>query len=440
MNLKDKPGFKSKLVALAFGVSCFGSGVGPSSAQLLEELLNQLVVSHPQILEATSNTIGAEKGIGEARSGYYPTVTVFGDYGYGVTDTPSRRRTRVGELESDQVTARILANQPLFDGFKTWSQVEAATARTVVAEMEAESIRQRIVFQGIGAYLRVLEQNELLELSRKNELTIQQQLSLEDERVSRGSGIELDALFAKSRLQLAREDRVTLEGSLSQAENDFRKLFALPPLYPEMITPSLPIANLPLTREDVIQQALEGNQILLGSKADVLASDADRTAARSDYFPQVSVEAQANYERDVDGSQGRRDEWTVLLRARWKLFDGFLTPSQAARADARYGATMARNTNLSREVEQFAGDAWDEFQTAKSRVKLLQNAVVIAEEVFAARQKLRTVGKETAINVLDAESELFSARIKAVSAEFDTRRAVYRVLLAIGQLTPALIN
>jgi len=47
----------------------------------------------------------------------------------------------------------------------------------------------------------VSRQNQLVELATQNEETIQIQLNLEDERVLKGSGIAIDVLQAKSRLQ-----------------------------------------------------------------------------------------------------------------------------------------------------------------------------------------------------------------------------------------------
>ena len=38
------------------------------------------------------------------------------------------------------------------------------------------------------------------------------------------------------------------------------------------------------------------------------------------------------------------------------------------------------------------------------------------------------------INVLDAESQMFDARIQLVAAQHDARVAVYRLLAAMGQL------
>jgi adhesin transport system outer membrane protein len=57
--------------------------------------------------------------------------------------------------------------------------------------------------------------------------------------------------------------------------------------------------------------------------------------------------------------------------------------------------------------------------------------------VFEARDRLRRAGRETAVNVLDAENEVYSARINYVQAAYDGRRAIYRLLAAMGQLKAA---
>jgi len=54
--------------------------------------------------------------------------------------------------------------------------------------------------------------------------------------------------------------------------------------------------------------------------------------------------------------------------------------------------------------------------------------------VFTSRKKLREAGKETVINVLDAENEIYNAQINLTSARFDHKLAVYQLLLAMGRL------
>jgi outer membrane protein, adhesin transport system len=92
---------------------------------------------------------------------------------------------------------------------------------------------------------------------------------------------------------------------------------------------------------------------------------------------------------------------------------------------------------VARKVDEATRLAWHELETARQRVELLQNAVAIASEVFDARHKLREAGRETVINVLDAENEVYNANINLVEAEGDARLAAYRVLQGMGRLGPA---
>ena len=64
----------------------------------------------------------------------------------------------------------------------------------------------------------------------------------------------------------------------------------------------------------------------------------------------------------------------------------------------------------------------------------LKTASAIAGEVYDLRRKLREAGRETVINVLDAESEFLAAQINFTSAQVDARIGRYQLLLAMGRL------
>ena len=107
------------------------------------------------------------------------------------------------------------------------------------------------------------------------------------------------------------------------------------------------------------------------------------------------------------------------------------TPESAA---FDYGASKDNYSFVVRKVEEQARLSWQALLTVRDRVELLENAVNIASEVFDARQKLRDAGKETVINVLDAESEIFNAQINFAAASYDERVSVFQLLLAMGRL------
>ena len=80
--------------------------------------------------------------------------------------------------------------------------------------------------------------------------------------------------------------------------------------------------------------------------------------------------------------------------------------------------------------------SWQSLVTSRERKELLGNAVNIAAEVFDSRKKLRDAGKETVINVLDAENEVSNAQINYATASYDERVAIYQLLLSMGRMQP----
>ncbi len=159
-----------------------------------------------------------------------------------------------------------------------------------------------------------------------------------------------------------------------------------------------------------------------------------RRLARSDFYPSVDLVAQANMEKDFDLVRGTRHDYSVVLQATWNLFNGFATKSSVAQAAFDYRASLDNLETVTRKVVEDTRIAWNELLTARKRVDLLDNGVNIASEVFIARRKLRQAGKETVINVLDAENEVNNARINLTDASFDSTVAVYRVLQGMGRL------
>jgi adhesin transport system outer membrane protein len=243
-------------------------------------------------------------------------------------------------------------------------------------------------------------------------------------------------LLAKTRLQLARERTVQLRGAMAEANARYRQIFGHPPKPSEMKDPKLALGALPRDIEEAAKTSGTTNPALLASKSEAEIAGRSVNLAKSDYFPKIDLVALANRENDVDSVNGVRHEWSVLLKATWELFSGFGTTASVTAAAREKVAAMDTYQYNRRKIDEELRITWEQLQTARERVKLLSNAAVIAEEVHEARKRLRDSGKETAINVLDAQTELFSARMNAIGAGFDAEVAAFRVLFSMGMLTP----
>lgn len=419
-----------------FSAMLLFSAVPGASAQSLEEELTRALQAHPAIEAVRDDLDVADEAIGEAFSDYLPDLDILADGGYEVTDSPGRRRANDPEFEAFRRRAGATLNQTLFDGLRREGGLRTARLNKTIASLTVDDTVQQILLRGAEAYHNVLRNSRLVELSEANVQTIREKLRLESERVQRGGGLKVDELLAQTRLQIAREQLVAFQGDLIDSNSVYVDVFDRLPEVSAMQEPIPPLELLPRDMETAVDIATGDRPSVLINDRLVDVADEQRTIARSDWYPKVDLVGAANWENDFDGTPGERRDFSVILQISWKIFDGLARPSRTAQAAAAYASSLDRLAFSKRQAAERARITFNELLNARDRVTLLEEAVDLARQVFAARSRLREAGRESAINLLDAELELFLARINLTNAVYDSRIAAYRVLEATGQLTP----
>ena len=421
-------------MALVAAVMVASSASAP--ARTLGEEMEFMIESSPRLHAASRALRAARDEIGVARSSFLPQVSVSGDLGPEYVDSPPNGES----TELTRRTAALTVTQNLFSGYRNSADLAVATIDEQLADLDFRFTTQSLLFDAWSAYLEALRQSELVRLATENRKIIREQMGLEDERVSRGSGIAVDVLLAKARLQLAGERLVAFEGALKNANAHYVRVFGRPPLAGRMVRPEIPPEIVPATLENALEEAGGENINLLTAARRVERAEEVRRAAGADRWPRVDLVGTVDYEEDFNAQRGTERDRSLLLAVKWELFSGFRTRSAVSAARARREQARRTAEDVRRRVEADVTRAFDTLHTARQRVAMLENASAIAEEVFAARVKLRRAGNETAINVLDARSEIFNARINLASADFDAELATVQLLAAIGRLTPAALG
>ncbi|MDX2221862.1 MAG: TolC family outer membrane protein [Rhodospirillaceae bacterium] len=412
----------------------------PAVAAPLQDELSTLLAAHPLVKSAELQIDAADKGYDAAFSAFLPSLDATGSAGYERVTTPSFRATPDGAFETDSQNYSVTLKQNVWDGGGRLSARQATGIQLELAQIGLKNTRQTVMFEGIVAYLNTLRQNELLKLSSQNEQNIRRQLNLEDERVRRGSGIAVDVLQAKSRLQISMERLVAVTGALQDAQSRYLQVFGRGADLPTMSLPAGPMSTLPATVDEAIDAALDENPVVLASNRQIDLANERRDTAEAEYYPSVDVVLLHKQEKDFNGTPGNRRDYSAKVQATWNLFNGLGTSNRVSQAAFDYEARQSEYAQSRRKVEESVRLAWQALKTTEQRVELLENAVNIAAEVFDARQALRESGKETVINVLDAENEVFTARINLVGAQFDYQIAAYQLLQAMGRLELAAVQ
>ncbi len=404
----------------------------PACAESLKPLLNTLLLQHPRIKAEAEKVQAAEASREQAFSGYLPRMDASASTGYENTDRTALYPP-AGEYDLHPDNASLILTQNLFEGFRTKGSLKAADAGIEQAKASLEAAKQQLTLEAITAYLNVMKQQKLSGLADGNMQNLQQQLHLEDEKVDRGSGIAVDVLQAKSRLQISKERHTAFMGSLQDAISNYVQLFGSPP--PATLElPGVPLKEIPDTLEQAIEKAIANNPSLHIASNSAEIAEHQQEIAKSSYYPSVDVVAATSYKDDVSGIRGEEKSNSVIIRGTWQLFSGFADQARVKQAAHQHQSAISSVEDAKRRLTEQVKTAWTNLQISTERAELLDNAVNIAGEVYDARKRLRDAGSDTALNVLDAENELFRAQIDAASARFDCYAAVYRLMLAMGTL------
>ncbi|MBT6220871.1 MAG: TolC family outer membrane protein [Rhodospirillales bacterium] len=409
-------------------------------ANPLNDELVYIVTNHPNIKAGSKTIESRHEQIRQSQAGYYPSVDLNATAGPEYINSPGERSENGKPSSRTKQTATLTMTQNLFNGFSTASNVKVSRLNKALAGITQEGTIQNTIFEGISNYVDVLRQRHLLGLSRTSVINIEHQLNLEDERVQRGSGIAVDVLQAKSRLQIAKERQVSFEGALEDAVSRYAQVFNHAPNISSMTDPVPPVEVIPSAIDRAMDIALQENPAVGNSVVTMEVARTQKAIRRAEYFPTFDMVSTMNIEKNNGAVLGTRRDYSFVLQANMNLFNGFSTEAGVSQTNFDYRATKDNHLFVTRQIIQQTRLAWQALVTSRQRVQLLENAVNIAAEVFTARKKLREAGKETVINVLDAENEVINAQINYTSATFDERIAIYQLMLAMGRLNATYLN
>lgn len=399
---------------------------GDAHANPLANELQYLLQNYPAIQAKASLSDAAREDVNAAHGLSYPTVSLSGDTGFQRTDQPSKNDWRV--------QGNITATYNLFDGYYSVFETKGAEVAHQSTMADLDSTKQLILFQGVQAYLNLVLQNKLVEISQTNLKLVEQIKTFIESEANVGRMSTADLLQARARLAQAREALAAYQGSQRQGQNRYYHLFQRVPKQDRMKDPLTPSAVVPESLEESIRMARKHNPVLKSAELLAEAASARIGSVKSSLFPRVDLEVSGDSKYNVDGTDGNENEGTALVKLNWNLFDGNRTQSQGRAAALRHNAAMMDLRHKHLEVEEQVRNAFSVIETERRRFRTLQEAESIAEEAFNARHDMMEGGKETIINVLDTALELLNVRIAVTTSDYGHRLANYQLLLATGQL------
>jgi adhesin transport system outer membrane protein len=421
-NIFDKLGIKVLLLVL----------FAPAHALDLREAVGHAINTNPEVLVESNQYLSRLEELGQARSGYRPSIDLNAAAGYERTDNNTTRASGEDYRSLTRKEASLTLSQMLFDGFATQSEVERQNARVEAQKRALESATEELGLKAVDTYIKVLLHRNLMALSSENlqaHARIYDQVEL---RSNSGVGRSSDLAQITGRRASASANMLSDEVNLKDAETNFLRVVGLLPKSLQPIDSD--IDTLPATQDEAIQLALENHPTLKSANADVTAAMAQYQASKSVHYPRLDLEVGARYGDDLDGVEGRDDDLTAMLRLRYNLFAGGKDRARNKQNAHLVNEAKAIRNSTYRQIVESIRLSWAAYDVTQKQLVFQNQHVIASEKTRDAYAKQFNLGKRSLLDLLDSENELYEAKRDKTKTRYDHQFSQYRLLVGLNKL------
>lgn len=403
-----------------------------AGAQSLDEALAQSYWNNPTLKAERSALAATDHGVAEVLSAWRPTVTA----------NLNRRRSYIKAHDSDDTratailpgeSASVTLSQRIADFGRTTGALRGAEARVLAGRAALADTEQVVLLNTAEAYLSVVYAQNALELNRANVQVLGRQLEATEAGFARQMKTMTDLAQARARHADALAELRRAEKDLDSARGRYLELVGEEPGTLEFPA-AAPVV--PAERDGFVKQAEDAYPRVLNALYALEGARAAVDASEAEILPTVALEASDSYQTNSSVSVSDERVQTIGVVIRAPLYQ---SGAEYARIQARKQEVGQRRLLLEaarRAARQNALETWNGLAAARARLESFDASVkanqIARDGVSAEYMRL---GNRTLLDVLNAEQELFNARIHLIGARRDEAVAAYRGMAAMGRMT-----
>jgi len=410
-------------------------------AETLQGAVKKTIDKNPEIQVELTEKRSREEDVRQARAGYFPTLDATAGDGVEWSNNPTTRAddhcnghvNGCDWVRRSRFEAGLEFRQMLFDGFLTPNEVRRHKSRVNDQAFRVFSIAENRALGTAEAYLNVMRRQRLLELAEENYKAHQRVYDQVELRSQSGVGRKSDLDQVEGRRALANSNVIAEKSNLIDAETNYLRVVGEVP-QDGLEQPEPPAGKMPETMDEAVQKAVDNHPTLKQAGYDVDEAKAQYEVSKHAFYPRFDFEAGRTWNAELDGTDGRNDDVTVMVRMRYNLFAGGKDKARKQQTAHLVDQAKERRNDVYRQVVESMRLSWNAYTATRDNLKYLEDHMKASEKTQEAYAKQFNLGKRTLLDLLDTENELFEARRAYTAALYDNIYAQYRVLTGMGVL------
>ena len=431
-----------RLSRLAFACA-FLLGAAPfAQAQSLQELYDTARGYDASYLAARALAESAQYRAEQVHALRRPSVNATLGASRATNDT-TLNSTEINDTTTKGTSANLNATQSLFNRAND-AAISQADLGVTSAKADLEISEQDLIVRVAQAYFDVLAAQDALSTAQTSKKAIAEQLASAKRNFEVGTATITDTREAQARYDLATAQEIAADNDLLTRRIALDQLVGRTGVTPKPL--ATPVALPPVLPADVEAWVSQTTNAPLVRQAQLRYETAqlETTRARAGHLPTVGL--LASYGRSngnetgtsLQGGLGRSNvtQSSIGVQVNVPLFAGFsvqnrvketlLLEEQSRNALEANRRTVAQNTR----------QAYFGVQSLQAQVKALEAAESSSQLALEATQLGYKVGVRVNLDVLNAQTQLFTTQRDLAKARYDVLVNSLKLRQAAGQLVP----
>ena len=345
---------------------------------------------------------------------------------------------------SDSTSLVVSGRQPLFNRTSS-ATVSQARKLLALSRFDLETVEQDLIVRVAQAYFDVLGAQDSLATTRANKAGISEQLASAKRNFEVGTATITDTREAQARFDLATAQEIAADNDLRTKRIALDQLVNRSQVTPKQLLVPVALPAVPLSGVDEwVVRAETQHPAVQRAQLTVDISKLETDKARAGHWPTVdAVGSLSNaYSRgSVIGSfavpSGSTNTASIGVQLNLPLFAGFAVQNRIKETlvledKARFDFEASR-----RGVAQATRQSYFGVQSGFAQVKALEAAESSSQLALEATQLGFKVGVRVNLDVLNAQTQLFTTRRDLAKSRYDVLLGSLRLRQASGQLQPS---
>lgn len=384
----------------------------------------QALENDPTFQMARAQWLSDKENIAITRGALLPAFDIGASYGRYMQDVKSQSSNQY----YNQGAYSLTLTQPIFN-FKSWSQLAQAKATVKSSAATYSNSAQDLIYRTASAYLNILQANDVLRFTTAQKMADASLLEQTKQRFNVGLSTITDVHNAQASYDNDVALEITAKNDLDVAKEQLREItgqynesFALLSTKLPLVTPA------PNNIENWVAAAEKQNYSLISVQYDLQAARENIKVQAGNGMPVIDATGSYSYS---DGGSNYNSQWSgvsgddqkigegmVGVNLTFPVFRGGATIAQVHQAQYDYQKASASLEQTRRSVVSQTSQAYLGVISGIGSVKANKQAVISNQSSLDSTKASYSVGVNTIVDVLLAESALYEAQKNYAIAQY----------------------